>query len=169
MLRNWLKLKSGAPGVDSARTALERFVASLCVQSDSEIATLVAVAAIIRMRLREAGQLPDDALRIASINEYEQAMVQRHISDMVRSSLSQNEYIEAAGAMVWLHTMRSLSLRELRDLGRKMWQELQRGFLLTPQALAKIEAVTHRAPPAGTLSACVFIPKALESQTEEAA
>jgi hypothetical protein len=67
--------------------------------------------------------------------------------------------------MVWLHTLRCLTTPELRDLGRQMWQELERGFPHTPEALARIEAVTHRASPPGTLPACHFIPQDLDSQS----
>ncbi|MGH8136767.1 MAG: hypothetical protein ACREVV_01045 [Steroidobacteraceae bacterium] len=162
MLRKWLKRRFELSAIQSGREGLEQFVSTLGGQSESEIATLVAVATIIRIRLRDAGHLPDDVLRVTSTDEYEQAMVQQRIARLVRQSQSRNEYIDAAGAMVWLHTLRSLRSPELRVLGRRMWQQLERGFQHAPEAVARIEALTHEAPPAGTLSACVFLPEDLD-------
>jgi hypothetical protein len=161
MLLKWLKRRAELTAVKSSRQDLERFIATLRGQSESEIATLVAVAAVIRMRLREVGHLPDEVLQVTSMHEYEQAMVQRRISRLVRRFQTDHEYIDAAGAIVWLHTLRSLSRPELRCLGRQMWQQLERGFMRTPEALAQMAAVTDREPPLGTLAACLFIPQDL--------
>lgn len=162
MLRKWLKRRFELAALQTGREGLQQFVATLRGQSQSEIATLVAVAAIFRMRLRESGHLPDDVLRVTAIDEYERVMVQQRISRLVRSCQWRNEYIDAAGAMIWLHTLRSLSIPELRSLGRQMWQQLERGFQDAPEALARIEAVTHHAPPPGTLPACAFVPEDLD-------
>jgi hypothetical protein len=99
---------------------------------------------------------------VTSRHEYEQAMAQRRISRLVRTFQTENEYIDAAGAMVWLHTLRSLNIPELRFLGRQLWQQLERGFMRTPEALAQIAAASHREPPLGTLAACLFIPGDLD-------
>lgn len=162
MLRKWLKRRFELTAIKFGRQDLERFIDTLRGQSEAEVATVVAVAAVIRMRLREVGHLPDEVLQVTAMQEYEQAMVQRRISRLVRRFQSDHEYIDAAGAMVWLHTLRSLSRPELRFLGRQMWQQLERGFARTPEALAQIVAVTRREPPLGTLAACLFIPGDLD-------
>jgi hypothetical protein len=163
MLSSWLKDRVALRAVRSGRQELERFVASLRAQSESEIALILAVAAGIRVRLREAGHLPDEVLRVAPAQDYEQATVQRRIARLVQGFQSKSEYIDAAGAMVWLHTLRALTLPELRDPGRQMWEQLARGMQYAPQALAKIEAATHHTSPPGTLLACTFIPEDLTS------
>lgn len=162
MLSEWLRRRFERDAITSGRVGLERFVASLRAQSENEIAMIVVVAAAIRVRLRDAGHLPDDVLHATSSHEYEQATVQQRVSRLVRKFQTDSEYIDAAGAMVWVHTLRSLTIPELRDLGRQMWQQLERGFPHTPDALARIEAVTRRASPSGTLPACQFIPEDLD-------
>jgi hypothetical protein len=159
MFSGWLRQKITRRTVRSEREDLEMFVASLRAQSEGDIAVVVAVAAAIRMRLREAGHLPDEVLRAASTPDFEQATVQRRISRLVREFHSRSEYVDAAGAMVWLHTLRALMVPELREPGRRMWEQLARGAARTPEALATLEAATHRASPAGTLTACSFIPE----------
>jgi hypothetical protein len=161
MLSEWLRRRFEHNAARSGRVGLERFVASLRSQPENEIAMLVVVAAAIRVRLRDAGHLPDDVLQATSMHEYEQATVRQRVSRLVRKYQTHSEYIDAAGAMVWLHTLRSLTTPELRDLGRQMWQELQRGFPHTSDALARIETATRRASPPGTLPACHFIPQDL--------
>jgi hypothetical protein len=165
MLSEWLRRRFEHNAIRSGRVGLERFVASLRSQPENEIAMVVVVAAAIRVKLRDAGHLPDDALQATSMHEYEQATVQQRVSRLVQKFQTDSEYIDAAGAMVWLHTLRCLTTPELRDLGRQMWQELERGFPHTPEALARIEAVTHRASPPGTLPACHFIPQDLDPQS----
>jgi hypothetical protein len=162
MLSEWLRQRFEHDASRSGRVALERFVASLRAQPENEIALVVVVAAAIRVRLRDAGHLPDDVLQASSSHEYEQATVQQRVARLVRKYQTNSEHIDAAGAMVWVHTLRSLTIPELRDLGRQMWQQLERGFPHTADALARIEAVTRRVSPPGTLPACCFIPRDLD-------
>jgi hypothetical protein len=157
----WLKRSLELTAIKSNRKDLERFIASLRSQPENEIAALVAVATSFRLRLREAGHLPDEVLQINSANEYEQTIVRHRVSRMVRTFHTSSEYLDAAGAMVWLHTLRALTIPELRPLGMGMWQQLERGFQQTADALAEIESATHRAAPQGTLLACAFIPEDL--------
>jgi hypothetical protein len=162
VLLKWLQRRIQLAAIKGGRQDLERFVISLRGQSDEEIGTLVAIAAVIRMRLREAGHLPDEMLQITSVHEHEQAATQLHMSRLVRTFQAERQFSDAAGVMVWLHTLRSLSSPELRLLGRQMWQQLERGFLHALPALAQIEAVTGRDLPLGTLQACRFIPDSLD-------
>jgi len=164
--RHWLQQRVELRAVRSGRRGLEQFVASLQHQSDEDVAVIVVAAAAVRMRLREAGHLPDDVMHLAAEREYERATEQQRISRLVRRHQRRSEYIEAAGAMVWVHTLRSLTMPELHDLGMQMWQQLARAIPCSAEALARLESATHRPLPPGTLPACNFIPedlRALES------
>jgi hypothetical protein len=80
---------------------------------------------------------------------------------MIREFQKIGQPSDAAGTMVWLHSMRALAFPELRELGRDMWNELQRGFPYVSDALSAIEALTGNPLPAGTGTACTFVPEAL--------
>jgi hypothetical protein len=158
MFAKWLRSRFDLRAAAASAKDLERFVASLRGQSEAQIALLVAVAAAIRVRLRDAGHLPDDVFRVNAGSEYEQATVQRRLGRLVHKYQNGSEYVDAAGAMVWIHTLRALDTPELHVLGRQMWQQLERGFPHAADAVAKVEALTGRPPPPGTLAACEFMP-----------
>jgi hypothetical protein len=80
---------------------------------------------------------------------------------MVREFQKIGQPSDAAGTMVWLHSMRALAFPEVRELGRDMWKELQRGFPYVSDALSAIEALTGNSLPTGADTACTFVPEAL--------
>jgi hypothetical protein len=121
----WLRRKAQLVIVKSGREDLERFVESLRGQSAQKIGTLLVVAASVRIALRQSGVLPDELVRVTA--DPQQAAAQLAVAQLVRRYQSKDRFEEAAGAMVWLHTMRALSTPELRLLGRQMWRELARG------------------------------------------
>lgn len=160
MLVNWLKRKIQRAGVRGAREDLESFVESLRGQSDEELGMVVAIAAIVRTELRSHGHVPDEMLEVT--NDPQQALTQLEMSRLVRRYQAEKRFQEALGAMVWLHTLRSLSTPELRFLGRQLWQQLERGHLHALEAMEQIEAMTGNQPPLGSLAACAFIPDDLD-------
>jgi hypothetical protein len=63
MLGSWIKRKAQLAGIKAAREDLERFVESLRGQSDKEVGAVVAMAAVVRVALRQSGLLPDELLK----------------------------------------------------------------------------------------------------------
>jgi hypothetical protein len=105
---------------------------------------LLVLAAVVRSGLEESGLLEDEEL-LGVTPDPRQASVQLAISKLVRRYQNAGRLQEAAGAMVWLHSLRALSAPELRHLGRLMWQQLQRGQSHTIEA-----AQTMGLPPLST-------------------
>lgn len=71
MLRNWLRSKRSKRSIQLAAVRdgtadLGRFLVALEGMSDQELGTVVAMAAVLRMELRQQGLFPDAALDIAS-------------------------------------------------------------------------------------------------------
>jgi hypothetical protein len=159
MFRRWLKRRIQLAAIKGGREDLERFVESLRGLNGEEIGAIVATAAVIRMHLRQAGYLPDEVLQVT--DSPEQSAVQLKISRLVRSFRADKNFIDATGAMVWLHTLRALSMPELRMSGRQMWEQLERGFAHSVHGVQEIEAITGRTSPLGALGACTFIPDGL--------
>jgi hypothetical protein len=127
MLGNWIKRKIQLAGIKGAREDLERFVESLRGQSDKEVGAIVAMAAVVRVALRQSGVLPDELLQVSA--DPEQVMAQIAVAKAVLRYQSEKRYEEATGALVWLHSLRALSTPEIRRLGREMWRQLGRGQL----------------------------------------
>jgi hypothetical protein len=125
MLRDWFNRKVQLATAKGAREDIERFVESLRGQSAEEIGAVVAMASIVRVALRKSDLLPDELVQLTS--DPKQAVAQLAVSQLIGRYQREKRYGEATGAMVWLHTLRALSVPEIRLLGREMWRQLERG------------------------------------------
>jgi hypothetical protein len=148
--------------VAGATDEIQQFLLALKGMSDEELGTAVAMAAVVRMSLREQGALPDEALGIGMpLSESQEVAVRRNVVQTALAMQSQ-KHAMTAGAMVWAHTLRAYHFPEVRFFGRQMWGELQRGF---PHALAALKFMgdmNHQPPPLGTALATQFVPVGLE-------
>jgi hypothetical protein len=106
---------------------------------------MLSVSAVVRVALRHSVLLPDQFLHVTT--DPRQAIAQLAVSDLVRRYRREGRLAEAAGAMVWLHSLRALSTPDLRLLGRQMWRELQRGQAHTAPYLEEM-----RLPPLSEVS-----------------
>ena len=168
MFLNWFKSKRSAQlrDVRNAAADLERFLASLKALSDQELGTVVAMAAIIRVELREKNRFPDAALGIGvPLPDVERDDLRRNLSGLVQS-FQQREHPSTSGAMVWLHSLRAFHFPEVRMLGRQMWAELERGFPHVVDAFRFIEETVKMPLPSGIVQASRFIPVGLERSHE---
>ena len=139
---NWLKRKIQIASVKAATEDLERFLKSLRGASDEEIGMLVVVATMIRVNLRKKGRLHDEYLRIPTPGDGS-GYAPLFLSRLIKTFQKNGQPTDASGAMVWLHTVRSLAFPELRVLGREMWGELHRGFPYVERSFSEIEAMTN--------------------------
>lgn len=163
MFGSWLKRRAQLNAVRDATADLERFVLSLKGQSADELGMLVAIAAVMRMNMRQEGRLPDEALGVGvPLSDDQQDAIQANMSRLIREWQKMNQPTDAAGGMVWLHSLRAYRYPEVRLLGRQMWGELQRGFPTVFEAFDFIEKATQKPLPLGCLQASQFIPVGLE-------
>lgn len=164
MLRDLFKSKS-ALRLDKIRVAtadLERFVLSLKGMSAEEIGAVVAIAATVRMDLRQVNEFPDGALGIGMpVPEADLEVLRRKLVALSLNWQKKN-LPGAVGAMVWAHTLRAYCFPEVRLLGRHMWGELERGFPHALEALQFMEHTTGQSAPLGSALATQFIPEGLE-------
>ena len=129
---------------------------------------VVAMATTIRLQLSQSGSLPEYALALPTPDD-DASMIQFHLGRLVRQLQKMDKTAEAAGAMVWLHSMRALAFPEIRSLGRQMWKELQRGIPHAPDALDGLGTVIGKALPEGARSSCDFIPIDLAPEGHQSA
>jgi len=148
---------------------LERFVTSLRGMSAAELGVLVALATVVRINMRNAGHLPDAALDAAGgLPPEKQLAAQLKMSNLVRQFQQLGQPSDAAGAMIWSHSMRAGATPELRLLGRQMWGELSRGFAHAPEAIENIVALSPNPLPPEVTYQYDFIPPGLEPMAEPA-
>jgi hypothetical protein len=148
--------------VARATDEIQPFLLALKGMSDEELGTVAAMVAVVRMSLRQQGALPDEALGIGMpLTESQEAVVRGNIVQTALA-MQRQKHDMAAGALVWVHTLRAYHFPEVRLFGRQMWGELQRGFPHALAALSFMEKMTHQPPPLGTLLASQFIPVGLE-------
>ena len=161
MIGQWVKKKIYNAGYKSGLEEIERFILSLRGQSDEEIGMLLALANLIRVNLINGGRLSIQVLNF-EVSETEHSQVQMYVSNLVREFQKANQKTDAAGAMVWLHSLRAQGYPELRIKGRELWSELSRGFEHVRDALYDIETMTQKTLPELSDEDIHFIPSGLE-------
>lgn len=113
---------------------LEQFIEGLRSSNSDEIGVIVVLATHLRHTLEQ--DLQTSLLFPAAANLAKPDLtlfLNRTISELQRKGAQPL----AAGVMVWLHSSRAMSLvasPRLRNLGREMWDELERGFIHVPLA-----------------------------------
>jgi len=103
------------------RKDLEDFLLRLRAMDGEEIGHLVAVATHVRHKIEAKGHSLLDPL---SNEPWITAGLSKHTVQLQK----EGDLVTAAGLMVWVHTLRAGSHLEIRQLGRNMWRELERGF-----------------------------------------
>lgn len=161
MAFNWLKRKFQLSNIKAVTEDVARFLSILKGSDDREIAMVVAMATIMRIKLRALGRLKDSIFDIGG-NLAEQASAQFFLSQILKECQNNRQFSESSGLMVWLHTLRSFTYPEIRSLGREMWQELLRGFPLVTQTLNTIENELGGKFPSEAYDEYKFIPLGLE-------
>ncbi|MEC7472908.1 MAG: hypothetical protein VX946_06065 [Pseudomonadota bacterium] len=106
------------------RKELESFIERLRSLDGADIGFLLAVATDIRAKLEKSGFRMMDPI----VDFHCDPLLPTKLNSIVRDFQKRKMMAEAAGAMVWLHTARAGARIELRQLGRDMWKQLQRGF-----------------------------------------
>lgn len=121
----WISRKIGDWAVNTQRKELEQFVSNLRAIDGEEIGMVLAVATEKRHTLANLlgwNLLDPVAVELTDISA---AMT---LNRLIRDAQKAGDPVSASGLMVWLHTLRAANTLELRQLGRDMWGQLERGF-----------------------------------------
>jgi hypothetical protein len=141
----WLKRRAQNSINDAMKNDLERFIHMLKGASSEELGALLVIANTIRLNLEALGRLPNSALDISSYRgTVEDDMIPVVIGKFIKEFQSQGQPTDAAGAMVWFHSVRAIQNPEVRFLGREMWAELSRGFKYVEQKAEELRAAGVR-------------------------
>jgi hypothetical protein len=121
----WISRKIEKWAIKTQRRELESFVSNLRAIDGGEIGMVLAIATDKRHRLSEilGWNLLEPIL--VQISDITAAMT---VNKLIREAQKAGDPVSASGLMVWLHTLRAANTLELRQLGRDMWGQLERGF-----------------------------------------
>lgn len=162
----WLKSKAQKSITDTMRDDIQRFIETLRGTSSSEKGALLVMATIIRKRNLPGLGIPDNAFDLGSYSgSYEEDLVALKINRLIKEFQKQGDPTSAAGAMVWLHSIRAIQNPQLRLLGRQMWGELSRGAPFAYENASMIAPAFERDYDADLIArASDYIPDGLEPE-----
>jgi hypothetical protein len=161
----WLKRRIQLASLQAATEDIDRIIASLQGMTASEVGMLVALATFIRVNLKSEGidlQVLLSGDSPPKSDAEHTAILQLH--RLIRTFQSQGQMSDAAALMLWQHSLRIATLYpELRNKGRVLWHEAQRGFSSVEGALDDIGELTGREIPIEAYISYRFVPYAFRS------
>lgn len=128
--------------VGAQKKELQSFVSALSAMDGQEVGFVLAIATHQRNQMETSGFRLMDPIIDYPMDPSVTFRLLRIIKEYQRAG----QPSDAAGTMVWLHTMRVGAQHELRPLAREMWRQLERGMPHVMRAAAEIYALTHNFP-----------------------
>lgn len=136
----WLKKKALDSFTETQRREMTAWIDNLSQMNSSEVAMLLCMATHLRHQIEQEKGID----LLDPINTYAaQPTVVMYINGLIRSFQKNNHRADAAGAMVWLFTLRAGADPALRGLGRRLWRELARGVPLADEAETDFYGLTN--------------------------
>ena len=126
--------------VKRQRKEMQEFIDGLRSMDAQEVGFVVATTTHMRNILESEGMRLMDPLVDYPLDP----TITLRLGKIIREFQKVGDNTDAAGAMVWLHTMRVGGRHELRQLGRDMWRELARGIPHAEGASLEIMRMTFK-------------------------
>jgi len=157
MIINWLKKKFSESESDQALDDINKFLSALKDKDDQEIAMLLAIATLIRLNLTQKGSLSR-----ALLDDSKQSLEHRksliYLSGVVRAFQKGEQAFDAAGAMVWLCSLKSHLSPVVQRKTADLWEELKRGFPHVEEKFKELAVITGNETPNAALTEYRYIP-----------
>lgn len=128
--------------LNSQKKEIQTFIDGLSSMDGAEIGGLVVVVTHIRNNLEDLGFRLMDPI----VDYPFDPTVTLRLVGIIKEYQKSKQLTEAAGVMVWLHTMRVGGRHELRPQAREMWRQLGRGFPHVENAAFEILKLTLTPP-----------------------
>ena len=119
--------KAHAPDTDLLKKDLSGFVDMLKGNEGVELAGLLILAANARLQLANKDEVYERAFSRTGLGS-DLSLAITKADKLVRSFQRAGQLSDAAGASIWLHTLRACQHEELEAECHAMWQELSRGM-----------------------------------------
>jgi hypothetical protein len=121
----WLQKKAHSSFVGVQEREMRAWINNLAALDSSEVAGILVMAMHFRNTLLGNGG-PDLLFPFVAIKN--DPMIAIKLNKQLQELQNENLFSVASGAIVWLFTIRAAFEPELRDLGRQLWTQLERGF-----------------------------------------
>ncbi|NRA20328.1 MAG: hypothetical protein HRU05_07590 [Oceanospirillaceae bacterium] len=157
MIKNWINRKISAGQCKTALQEIEIFLGAIKAKDDQDVAMLVAIATLIRVNLAENGGLSKQVLA-GEGSPMERKNSQLYVTNLVREFQKRGQPFDAAGGMVWLHSLKVQTYPELVEKVSELWIELKRGFPHVENKLAEIAELTGKKTPVTALKSYRYVP-----------
>jgi hypothetical protein len=123
-MMGWISRRLGDWACRVQARELKSFVDNLRAMDGQELGLVVATATHIRHQCEKLGY-PVFNLWTDEIKNCDLAIA---LNRIIKEKQKKGQLTDAAALMIWLHSVRARQRLELRQLGRDMWRELERGF-----------------------------------------
>ena len=156
--------------LNSSRKAVLDYINGLKQMTDQDLGVILAVSTIIRINMEEEGYLPKGLYinqTMPPTNEL--GRYQMDLNKLVRDFNKMRQHTDAVGTLLISYSLRCLNVAEVRDLGRDMWAEMQRGLPHGEAALKQGEKEKDEAFPKRAWEEWRDIPVGLEPLGGESA
>lgn len=137
---------------------IKSFLSILVEIPGEDRGAIIVAATVMRLRLEEEGILPPNVFSESNGPTIEQANAAVELSKMAEQCQAINELQEAASIMVWVHSVRGMTMPKIRPLVREMWVELKKGFPYANEAILVYELISNQPLPQDLESHLFFIP-----------
>ena len=149
--------------MSSSRKAVQDYINGLRQMTDQDLGVILVVSTVIRINMENEGYLPkglysDQTLPTAT----ELGRYQMDLNKLVRDFNKMRQHTDAVGTLLISYSLRCLNVPEVRDLGRDMWAEMQRGLAFGEDALKQGEEEKGEAFPKRAWQEWRQIPVGLE-------
>lgn len=123
-----LKRKIQSSADRTSKKEIEAFTNSLRGAQKDELALALAMSVAARFILEHQGILSRDILdEVVPSNSFETLAAPIKIGQTIKALQKAQSHSLAVGMMIWLHTLRSIIVPEVRYVGQEMWSLLQTG------------------------------------------
>jgi hypothetical protein len=121
---------------NSSLKDVQEFVDGFRAMTDQDMGVIVAVATVLRVNMEKEGYLQKDLFGDTPLPDVNTlGRYQMDLNKLTRDFNRKGQPTDAIATLVISYTIRCLNSLELRDEGRELWRQLERGFPLAEQAL----------------------------------
>jgi len=114
--------------LNSSRKAVQDYLKGLRQMTDQDIGVILAVSTVIRINMENEGYLPKGLYTDQSLpTTTELGRYQMDLNKLVRDFNRMKQHTDAVGTLLISYSLRCLNVPEVRDLGRDIWAEIERG------------------------------------------
>jgi hypothetical protein len=131
LMKRWLQDRMHVYGAKKAREDLERALSILRGQDDKEVSQTLFTTFFIKRIIceQELGWPMDELFYEKNPEPTEQrSLFLLSFLKLIKQLQKNGDLAAAAGAMIWLHSIRAVVYPEVRGQAKELWSELFRGY-----------------------------------------